>query len=326
MSRWNSIRWLVNPASLCAGFFILAACTRGSVSLSNKTVLQVNSETMTAREFAEELARHLKEFDALTVKDKAILERAKQNVIQNFIVRTVTQDFARSKNILVRREDLEKNLNKVRASYPDDLAFRRALADEGLRYDDWKEKVRFSMLQKMVMEEINKSVRPPESKEIQDYYENHRDDFKQGEQIRLRQIVLDTENNAKRIYDELRAGKKMEDLARKFSIAPEAQNGGDIGWIEKGTLDIFDKAFSLKVGQRSGIVKGAFGYHIMEVTGRRTARTLPLEEVKDRIVRILAGKREQAGFAAWMENQIRLAKVFKDEKLIASITVETRSQ
>lgn len=55
----------------------------------------------------------------------------------------------------------------------------------------------------------------------------------------------------------------MADLAIKFSITPEGKQGGDLGWVEKGVMEGFDSAFSMKkVGQRSAVVKSPYGYQI----------------------------------------------------------------
>lgn len=321
-----------NPALVRAGFFIfivigsLVSCTRPSENYAKRVVLQVNDLSMTASEFANALADQLKDFDALAVKDQPIVDRAKNEVIRSFIIRAITTDWAKNKQLFIRQEDLDQEITKIRRVYPDDLAFRRALAEEGQTFEEWKEQLKYSLLQKLVSDDLRKEIAAPEDKEIKDYYDNHKDEFKSGEEVQIRQIVLDSENNARRILEELKSGKKLDVLAKKYSIAPEAAKGGDIGWIEKGTLDIFDQAFTMKVGGRSPIMKSSYGYHIFEVIGKRPARVRPVDEVKNRIRRQLMEKREQAAYAAWLEKQVRRAKVFKDEKLIAGIYVQTRSQ
>ena len=95
-----------------------------------------------------------------------------------------------------------------------------------------------------------------------------------------------------------------------------------MGWVEQGTLDIFDKAFNMRVGQRSGVVKSPYGYHIFEVTGKKAEQTLSFEEVKERISRSLKGNKEQAIYTAWLEEQLRVSKVLKNSEAIKSIQVK----
>jgi peptidyl-prolyl cis-trans isomerase C len=118
----------------------------------------------------------------------------------------------------------------------------------------------------------------------------------------------------------------MADLAKKYSISPEAEQGGMIGWLEKGASDVFEPAFRMKTGVRSPIVKSDFGFHIFEVVGRKPAHSRPYNEVKGEIKRILMEKREQSAYLAWLEEQVRLAHVFKDQDFIDALKVETKIQ
>lgn len=314
------------PAFILAGVFILASlsCTRSSQDAPGKVILRVNQADMTAKDFSNALAARLRSFDSLTVKDPLVLRRTKDEVVKEFLIRIITEDYARAQNILVRKDDLDNEINSVRANYPDDITFRQALADEGLVYKDWQEKVRATVLQKLVLLSLKQKVVPPTEEEMKNYYSANKSEFQVNEQVRLRQVLVSTENDAQNIQDELRRGRSLKELAQKFSIAPEGNKGGDTGWIDRGSLDVFEKAFKLNKGQRSGILKSEFGFHIYEVLDKRKAQTLPYEQVKERVRRILTENREQALYSAWLEGQVRQAKVFKDEKFIDSLRVETK--
>src|SRR5690606_17072241 len=97
-------------------------------------------------------------------------------------------------------------------------------------------------------------------------------------------------------------------------------------WIEKGTLDVFDSAFRMGVGQRSQIVKSPYGFHIFEVIEKRAAKTLSLEEARPKITKILRERKEQDLYSSWLEEQILKARVFKDEDLLTAIQVFSRSE
>lgn len=312
---------------LCLSVFTVAGCTDSSTELSNRTLVRVNGDEIKAQAFSQDLMRELKEFDALTVKDQAAIKRAKDNVVQNFIVRVLTEEYARDNNLLVRKEELDGEINAVRSQYPDDISFRKMLNDEELTFSQWKEKMKFSILQRLVAAHIRGArIEPPSDEELKAFYENNKDLFKTKERVRIRQVFLNSENDAQRIIDELKSGKKMQELAEKFSVAPEAENGGDIGWIEKGTLDIFDKAFDMRIGQRSPMVKSPYGFHIFEVIDKEKGKTQSFSDVKESIRKQILEKREQGAYSEWLEDRLAKAKVFKDEKFISRLKVETRSQ
>lgn len=315
-------------ALLAAGLFVFAStgCFENESDPSSQVVLKVNEETLSLKVFSEEMASRLRGLDALTVKDKSAIDRVKRSIIRDFITDSLTKKWAKSKGLFVRKEQLDAKVESIRTIYPDDLAFRRALAQQGQTFPTWKEKLRLSLLQELVVLDLSKSIEDPTKEELLTYYNNHKSSFKKPEMVRITQVVLKTEANAKHIASELRKGKKIESLAKRFSITPEATNNGDIGWIERGTLDVFDKAFSMRVGRRSEIIKSPYGYHIFKVTGKRRGKKLGFKEVVPKISRVLREKREQALYASWLEQQIRTSVVFKDDSLIENISVVTRRE
>lgn len=322
MMRVSRIRYLRAP--LIGAFVFLALACTPSREYRQRVVVQVNDKKLTAEEFSEALAAHLKSFNSLSAKDNAVIATAKSAVVENFIVRVLTEEWAQKNQIFVRKEDLDEEIRRTRSSYPDDIAFRKALSNEGMTYDQWEARVKQSVLERLVVKELQKRVTPPTDKEVADYYAAHKSEFQLPLQIQLRQIVVATEENAKKIMDELRKGRNFAELAKKFSITPEGAEGGNLGWIGLGVSDIFDTAFRLGIGQRSQIVKSPFGYHIMEVTGKRTARTKTLQEVEKTIRRTILESREQAFYSEWLEEQVLRARIFKDEEYLKQIKVQTR--
>jgi len=94
-----------------------------------------------------------------------------------------------------------------------------------------------------------------------------------AEQVRARQIVLDTENQAIGVLRQLEVGTPFRDLA--FEYDPLA--GGELGWFPRGYLyqpAVEEAAFSLQPGQFSGIVTTDFGFHIVEVMERSSEQPL----------------------------------------------------
>lgn len=304
----------------------LAACTGTHTSFNDKPVIDVNGHALSARGFAEELAYRLKDRDALSAKDPKVVHATKAQIGQDFVVQSLSEDWAREKHLVVRAEDLETEIKAVQTSYPDDLSFRQALAEEGTTFAKWKERLQASALQKLVTRQIAPQSTPPTDADLQTYYNQHRAQFTVRETAQVRQILVATESDAKMIEEQLKKGKKMADLAKRYSISPEADKGGMVGWLEKDTSEVFDPAFRMKLGTQSPIVKSEFGYHIFEVTGRLPAHAKTFAEVRAEVKRILVEKREQSAYLAWLEEQVRKARVFKDQAFLDGLQVETKIQ
>lgn len=313
-------------ALISCSLIAFTACEASRPSLTKKVILDVNGKQMSAETFSQELAYRLRDQDALSAKDPKTVTMMKRKIVEEFLVQALTEDWAKENGILVKAEDLKNQIAAVQNGYPDDLAFQQALAEQGTSFKIWKDRLQATMLQKLVTHRVVEKVPPSTDAELQAYYNQHRSDFTVRESAQLRQVVVATESDAKVIEDQLKRGKRMSEMAKKYSISPEAAQGGDVGWVEKGLTEVFESAFRMKQGQRSPIFKTPYGYHIFEVVGRKPARVRSFAEMKDQIKRILMEKREQALYLAWLEEQVRKARVFKDQAFVDALKVETRAQ
>jgi peptidyl-prolyl cis-trans isomerase C len=304
---------------------LFAGCDLGGARMAAKPVVQVNDHSLTAKSFADHLARELKNFDALAAKDPNNVKRAKEDVIRVYILQTLIEDYAKASDLSVDEAELEKEINLFRSSYPDDLSFRRALAEENLSMSDWKEELRKTLISHKVFKKLNEKIAAPSDADIHKYYEENKNLYKRKERIYLRQIILDELSKAQSVRDELKKRDFIE-LAKKYSVAPEAKNGGLVGWVEKGSVDIFDKAFTLPIGGMSQVLESSYGFHIFKVERKTGPGFATVEEVRSEIVQALRGKKEQAEFASWLDKQIRSSRVLRNNELISAITVETRGQ
>jgi peptidyl-prolyl cis-trans isomerase SurA len=91
--------------------------------------------------------------------------------------------------------------------------------------------------------------------------------------VRVNEITSEADAKAKidRLRDRIEAGAKFADLAKLNSEDASAGKGGDLGWINPGdTVPAFEDAMNkLAINQVSAPVRTTFGWHLIEVTGRR---------------------------------------------------------
>lgn len=307
------------------GILSLIACTRSSVT--NKVVVDVNGATLTAGQFAEELAFRLRELDALSAKDPVFLQRTKNQIVEEFIVQALSSQWAKDNGLLLKAEAVEAEIKKFRSSYPDDLAFQQALTEQGITYKSWRNRLEQTLLQKMVLQKISESLPKPSDAELKNYYEAHKSDFMEKEMVQIRQIVLPNEGDARAIEAQLKKGRSLNSMIPKYSAQPQGNgtNNPAVMWLKKGESPVFDSAFKLKPGRLSPIMKSEFGFHIFEVLTHKPPKAKPLADAKPNIVRILMEKNEQTAYLSWLDAQVRKARVFKDPELINSMKVETKA-
>ena len=165
----------------------------------------------------------------------------------------------------------------------------------------------------------------PTSDELKAYYESQKESFKRKEQIFIRQIVVENESKVDVIKKELKT-RDFSLMAKQFSIAPEAKEGGVVGWIERGSVDFFDPLFRLKEGTVSGVFQSPFGFHIARVEQKRPAKTLPFDAVKAQMALQIRAQREQALFKDWLDRQMRKSKILRNNELIQALIVDTKEK
>ena len=118
-----------------------------------------------------------------------------------------------------------------------------------------------------------------------------------GNEYHARHILVDNEEDAKKLIAQLKAGAKFEDLAKKNSKdTGSAENGGDLDWAKPGNyVPEFAAALEkLKPGEMTETpVKTQFGYHIIKLDEVRAAKFPTYEEVKDKLKQQMAGEQLQ---------------------------------
>ena len=90
------------------------------------------------------------------------------------------------------------------------------------------------------------------------------------EEVRASHILVQTEEEANKLYDEIKGGKDFADVAAMVSLCPSGATGGDLGFFGRGMMvkPFEDAAFSLEVGELSKPVKTQFGWHLILVTDK----------------------------------------------------------
>lgn len=265
------------------GLAALVACKGNSSSTGStpakdaKVLAEVNGVAITSEDFDREV-KSLPEY----IRGMADTPQGRKEMIDTLVMRELILQQA-SKDGLDKSKEVEDKIAELK---------KRVVVD--------------TYLKKKVESEAKIS-----DEELKKFYDQNLDKFKSGEQVKASHILVKTEPEAKEILAQLKAGAKFEDLAKTKSVDTSAAKGGDLGWFGKGNMvPAFEKAaFELKEGQLSGIIKSEFGFHIIKLTGKRPAGTVPFEEAKDKIKAALMPQKQQQVFMKLKEDIKKGAKI-----------------
>lgn len=171
---------------------------------------------------------------------------------------------------------------------------------------------RDEMRRERLIANLSAQIPDPSPADLQTYYDQHQAEFRSGEEVRVRQILVNDENLANDIVKKLKSGTPFGDLSAEFSRAPNAKRGGEIGFVSRGDLPKMfeEEIFRLKAGETSGVLRTDTSFHIFQVDQRRPAGMLdpqaaaPIistrlreEAVRERVNQIVAQSRRDMTIA-----------------------------
>ncbi|MEN3338502.1 MAG: peptidyl-prolyl cis-trans isomerase [Acidobacteriota bacterium] len=248
-----------------------------------------------------------------------ILRRA----LDQLVTYTVLSQETRARKVTVTDAEIDSNLKQMQSQFPNEAEFTKALAARGTTLERLRADARVDMsINRMVEAEVA-STPPPTDAQAREFYDKNPDKFKQEEAIRASHILIPADEKADEatkkkaraeadeVLKELKAGGDFAELAKKHSKDSSAAQGGDLNFFPKGQMvPAFDQAaWALKPGEISDVVTTPFGFHIIKVTERRPASTVPFDQVSGRIKEYLAQQQKQERASAFIESLKQKAKI-----------------
>jgi peptidyl-prolyl cis-trans isomerase C len=140
-----------------------------------------------------------------------------------------------------------------------------------------------------------------------------------GEQeVHARHILVESEDQAKKVAEDLKKGTDFAELAKKESKDPGASDGGDLGFFTKDQMvpEFSAAAFALEPGKISDPVKTQFGWHIIKVEEKRTRKAPDFEQVKPQIETYVVRK-AQADYVAKLRTAAKVERLDKPQDATA---------
>jgi peptidyl-prolyl cis-trans isomerase C len=265
-----------------------------TVSPAVRVVATVNGDPITLAEFQERFGR-----TGIKPEHEAELE-IKVEFLNRLIERKMMLIEAQRKRIKVGLPEINKKMEALRAEYGKDI--KDLLASQGVDFEKWKSDIwEDIMIERLITSEVNRRVSVAPS-DVRRYYQANSQEFEKPEQVRVRQIVVVSEEEARKVEELLRTGTDFAALAREKSTAPEAERGGDLGYFAMGDMPAeFNVVFGLPKGGISGVVKSPYGFHIFKLEDKRRAGRMGLDEVSKGIADKLRREKEDARYKQWLK-------------------------
>ncbi len=230
----------------------------------------------------------------------AELEQQKKDLLRDMIDQQLL--ISRGKELDINADsDVIRQLDDIRKQNHFDTMedLEKAVRQSGVSYEDFKANIRNKIItQQVVRDEVGRTLHLS-AKQEQAYYDEHKQEFAQPEQVRLSEILIPTPDEptdaqlaaaqakADEVAAKLKAGAKFEDLVKQYPDSPNPEAGGDLGTFKLGEGKLAkvleDKTFALQAGDSTSPIRTRQGFVILKVTEHTPAGIPPLSAVDEQV-------------------------------------------
>lgn len=246
-----------------------------------------------------------------------------RSVLDQLVTGHVLLQESRNRKVDVPDAEIDARFAQLRQRFPSEEEFKKALASRNLSVEKARDEMRKQLaIEKMIETAVGGEVKVTDQ-DVKAFYDKNPDKFQQPEAFRASHILVmvpqgatpEQKQEARAKIDDVlkkvKAGGDFAELARTNSQDGSAAQGGDLNFFVRGQMvEPFQKAVeSLQVGQVSDVVETQFGYHVIKLTEKRPARTVPLPEVNAKIAEFLVAQQRREKANAFVEGLRSKSKV-----------------
>lgn len=292
----------------------------GADSVVEEIIARVNNQIVTRSEFLrskDQLKQEVSQQDPTHASE--IIAQRDKDVLRDLIDQQLLIEKGKDLGITADTE-LIKKLDEMRKQMNlesmDDL--EKAATAQGVSFEDFKQNLRNQIItQQVIGKEVGQKLTVNKEEEKK-FYEDHKSEMEQPEQIRLSEILVSTDKKgsgdeaqqvaaaqakAQDLLEQIRKGASFDDIAKKNSDGPTASQGGDLGYFRRGTLakELEDKTFAMKPNDVSDVIRTKQGFVILRVSEHQMPGIPALSDVEPRVQDALYMQKLQPALRAYLQ-------------------------
>ncbi|HVJ11517.1 MAG TPA: peptidylprolyl isomerase [Burkholderiales bacterium] len=298
----------------------LCAAAQGIMPV-DRIVAIVNKDVITASELSDAVGaaeRQLRR-QGTRLPERGLLER---QMLERLILDKAQLQLARDSGIRVDELQLDRAVQRVAQNNNMSLSeFRRALEKDGVVFPAWRDELREQIVLTRLRErEVDDKIQVSDT-EIDLYLAGLKTGPDNRAEYQLSHILVRVpeqstperveaaRQRAQKALDEARAGADFASLAASYSDAPDALQGGALGWRSHDRLpELFSNALAhLQPGEVSDALRSPAGFHVLKLNARRGAAMdgAPVAQTRLRHILIRPSETMAEGEAVRRLNDLR---------------------
>jgi peptidyl-prolyl cis-trans isomerase SurA len=257
---------LIYIAVVCVAFVLSAGATpeidNYIAAIVNDSIITFQDVKDASRKSIDALKQiYMRQPDLLREKGTTVMTEALEALVAKTLI---VDEFKNSVGVVPENMIDNQISQQIRKDFVDRQNFRKSLRQDGMSYEKYRKLTHDDMVVHFMLDRNVRSAIIISPQKIENYYTNHLAEYQLGNQVKLRMIVLkdssaptmaEVKKLALEVVRQIDGGASFEEMASVYSEGSTKRQGGDWGWVgselRKGLSDV---AFSLKAGERSGLI------------------------------------------------------------------------
>jgi peptidyl-prolyl cis-trans isomerase SurA len=278
-------------------------------------IARINNQIVTRAEYLrskETLRQEAQQQDPGNA-EKIVQERDK-DVLRDLIEKGKDLGITADTEVIKRLDEMRKDMHM---DSMEDL--EKAATSQGISYEDFKQNLKNQIITQQVISREVGSRMNVSKEELQQFYDEHKSQMEQPEQIRLSELLISEKKGqapptdeaqglaaaqakAQDLLAQIQKGAAFDEIAKKNSDGPTAPQGGDLGYFKRGTLakELEDKTFAMKPGEVSEVIRTKQGFVILKVTEHQQAGVPPLSQIEPKVQEAIYMQKLQPALRAYL--------------------------
>jgi len=298
---------------------LILLCAPVSAEVIDRIIAVVNDEAITLYEFNAAFEPYQKNIEnSYKGNDKeAIIKQTRAAFLQRLIDNILIEQEAKKSGAgsIIKDEEVMDVIRDIMAKQKLSMQdFLKNLAKEGNSLESVKKEIRMQMMRARLLRREIKSKVIVTDEEIGEYYNKNRQDYEGQETVRIKQLLLlipsnadktaidKVKNEAMQLHKRVMDGESFDLLIVKYSQGPAAAQGGDVGYVGKGTIipEVEKVAFNIPLGKISEVIESSVGFHIIQVVDKKGAGLKPIAAVREEIRTKLEDEKLDKKYEEWI--------------------------
>lgn len=274
----------------------------------DRIVAIVDEDIITLVQLENETDAYRKKIEAAGYpeeKKQEMIQEVNTQILNSLIDASLTRQEARKYNIDISEQDVTKAVENFRSNRSlSQEEFEQGLEKEGLSIEDFRDNMKNQIIQGRIINYAVRSKVVVTEKEIEQYYNDNIQLFSGQKKYHLRNILKADENALNEVKIKLDMNQDFAQLAREYSEAPNAGDGGDLGLFDINNFSetIKEKISLLEKGDHTDVIQTGKGFQIFFVEDIVVAGQKTPEEARETIHKTLNQEKMEAKFKTWLES------------------------